>query len=87
MNAFRQKRVWFWVAIAAITIAFIALLVPHVGNSADQTAWLGLLPIFFIGLLVPFKLLRLSVVLHIGFAPDAPALAPSFQRPPPSHLT
>ena len=86
MDAFRQRRVWFWVAIAAISIAFIALLVPHAGDSADQTAWLGLLPIFFIGLLVPFNLLRLSVVLRIEFAPDAPSLAPSFQRPPPSHF-
>jgi hypothetical protein len=87
MSAFRQKRLWFWVAIAAITIAFIVLLVPHTGDSTDQVAWLGLLPILFIGLLLPLNLLRLRGELRIEFAPGAPALAPSFQRPPPSHLS
>jgi hypothetical protein len=84
MNVFRQKRVWCWIAIAAIVIALFALLVPHAANSPDQAAWLALLPAFFVGLLVPFSLLPLLPVLSLGHAAEAPSLAPSFQRPPPS---
>jgi len=36
MNAFQPKRALYWIAIAAIAIAVIALLVPHSGNSAGQ---------------------------------------------------
>ena len=82
MNAFRQQRTWFWIAIAAIVIVFVALLVPH-GSSTDAPAWMALLPAFFVGLLVPFTLLPLLQVLSLGHAPEAPSLAPSFQRPPP----
>ena len=35
MNALRQQRIWFWVAIAAILIALAALLIPH--GSAGTT--------------------------------------------------
>jgi hypothetical protein len=85
MNALGQKRAWFWVAIAAIAIAFFALLVPHVGNSLDQPVWLALLPVFFIGLIAPLcPLLILLLALSLVRAPAAPVLAPSFQRPPPS---
>jgi hypothetical protein len=84
MNAFKPKRVFFWIAVAAIAIAVIALLVPHNGNTADQPAWLALLPVFFVGLIAPLRLLPLLAVLRIGHAPEAPALAPSFQRPPPA---
>lgn len=84
MKAFRPKRAWFWIAIAAIAIAVIALLVPHTGNTGDQPAWLALLPLFFVGLIAPLGLQRLLPTLTVGHAPEAPALAPSFQRPPPS---
>jgi hypothetical protein len=86
MNAFHPKRAWFWIAVAAIAIAVIAMLVPHNGNTAEQPAWLALLPVFFVGLMTPLSLLPLLAVLRIGHAPEAPALAPSFQRPPPSQL-
>ena len=83
MDFFGQRRAWFWIAIAAITIAIFALLVPHVhGNSPDQLDWLALLPVFFVGLIVSFALLLLPVLL-LGHTPEAPSLAPSFQRPPP----
>jgi hypothetical protein len=85
VNAFRQQRAWFWIAIAAIAIALIALLVPH-GHSPDAPAWMALLPAFFVGLLVPFSLLPLLLVLSIGHAPEVPSLAASFQRPPPFRL-
>jgi hypothetical protein len=83
MNVLRQKRAWFWIAIAAIVIAIVALLVPHGHATPDQPAWMALLPSFFVGLLVPFSLLPLLLVLTLGHAPVAPSLAPSFQRPPP----
>ena len=86
MNALlRQKRAWFWVAIAAIVIALVALIVPH-GHATDVPAWIALLPAFFVGLLVPFSLLPLLAVLSLGHAAEAPSLAPSFQRPPPFPL-
>jgi hypothetical protein len=84
MSAFRPNRAWFWVAIAAIAIVLVALLVPHVhGNSPGQPDWLALLPVFFVGLLVPFTLLSLPPVLSLGHKLRAPALAAKFQRPPP----
>jgi bacteriorhodopsin len=86
MNAFRQQRAWFWIAIAAIVIAFVALLVPH-GSNTDAPAWMALLPAFFVGLLVPFTLLPLLPVLSLGHTHEAPSLAPSFQRPPPFRIT
>ena len=83
MNVFNPKRAWFWIAVASIAIAVIALLVPHTGNTADHYAWLALLPVFFVGLLSPLKLEPLSAWLSLEHAPEAPSLAPSFQRPPP----
>ncbi len=82
MRAFSNKRVWFWIAIAAIAIAVIALLIPH-GSSADAPPWMALLPAIFVGLLVPFKLLPLRRILCVGHLHQEPSLAPSFQRPPP----
>lgn len=85
MNAFRQQRAWYWIAIAAIVIALVALLVPH-SHATDAPAWMALLPAFFVGLLVPFRQLPLLLVLSLGHTPEAPSLAPSFQRPPPFRL-
>jgi hypothetical protein len=82
MSAFPIKRAWFWIAIAAIAIAVLALLIPH-GSSTDAPAWMALLPAFFVGLLVSFSVLPLLLVLTLGHAPAATSLAPSFQRPPP----
>lgn len=83
MNGFRQRRAWFWVAVAAILLALIALLVPH-GHNAGQPDWLALLPVFFVGLIAPFSLLPLLAVLSLGRTHAAPVLVTSFQRPPPS---
>ena len=88
MSAFQQKRVWFWVACAAIVIALVVLIIPNVGgNSPDQSLWLALLPVFFVGLIAPLDILPQFALLTLGHASDAPALAPSFQRPPPSGIT
>jgi hypothetical protein len=85
MTLFRRQRAWFWIAVAAIAIALLALLIPH-GSTTNAPAWMALLPAFFVGLLVPFTLLPLLPVLTIGHTPQAPSLAPSFQRPPPIAL-
>lgn len=86
MKLFHPRRIWFWIGLAAIAIAVIALLLPHNGNTADQQTWLAILPVFFIGLIAAFSLPSLPTVLTIEHAPAAPTLAPSFQRPPPSPL-
>jgi Na+/H+-dicarboxylate symporter len=88
MSAFHQKRVWFWIAFAAIVIALVGLIVPNAhGNSPDQPQWLALLPVVFVGLIAPLSILPLIVLLTLGYASEAPTLAPSFQRPPPSGIT
>jgi hypothetical protein len=87
MDVFRQKRLWFWIAFAAIFIAFVVLIVPNVhGNSPDQSLWLAILPVIFVGLMAPLDS-PLSTLLTLGHASEAPTLAPSFQRPPPSGIT
>jgi|GEM_PF-1428890 len=86
MNAFQPKRALYWIAIAAIAIAVIALLVPHSGNTAGQQAWLALLPVLFVGLVAQLSVRPLLAVLTVGHAPQEPSLAPSFQRPPPARL-
>ena len=86
MNGFRQKkRAWLWIATAAIVLALIALLVPH-GTGNAQPELLALLPVFFVGLIAPHVLTPVSPALCPENAPDAPALAPLFQRPPPTRL-
>lgn len=88
MSAFRKKRVWFWIMFAAIVVALVVLLVPNAhGNGPDQSLWLALLPVFFVGLIAPLDILPLFALLTLGHTPEAPALAPSFQRPPPSPIT
>ena len=82
MKAFHPKRIWFWIALAAIAIAMIALLLPHNGNTADQHTWVALL--LFVGLVALLAVRPLLALLTVEHAPEAPALAPSFQRPPPS---
>lgn len=83
MKVFRQKGAWFWIPLAAVAIAMLALLLPHSGNTADQQTWLALLPVLFIGLVTALSVRPLSTLWTIAHQPKAPALAPSFQRPPP----
>ena len=85
MKLFHHQRAWFWIAVAAIAIAVLALLIPH-GQTTDAPAWMALLPAFFVGLLVPFSLPAAAPVLSLGHTPQVPSLAPSFQRPPPFRL-
>lgn len=88
MSVFQKKRLWFWVALAAIVIVLVVLIVPNLnGISSDQSLWLVLLPVFFVGIIAPLNILALFALLTLGHAPEAPALAPSFQRPPPFAIT
>jgi len=88
MSVFRNKRVWFWIAFGAIVIALVVLIFPSFhGNSSDHPLWLSLLPVFFVGLMAPLSILPLFALLTLGHIAEAPALAPSFQRPPPSAIT
>jgi len=83
MNFFRQRRAWLWIATVAIALALVALLLPHGSNNAQPDLW-ALLPLSFLGLIVPFVLAPLASSLELGHSSDAPALAPLFQRPPPA---
>jgi hypothetical protein len=89
MGVFQQKRVWFWIAFAAIVIALAVLIaVPNIdGNSPNQFRWLALLPVFFIGLIASLDIFPLFALLTLGHASEAPTLAPCFQRPPPFGIT
>lgn len=76
---------WFWVAIAAMAVAILLALAPH-HPGAPSADVLAILPVVFVGLLVPLSLL--SPLAHES-APrlaDAPVLPESFQRPPPFPL-
>ena len=84
MSACHPKRAWFWIAIAAIFIALVALLVPHAGQNTNQPDWLALLPVIFIGLISPLTLQPVLSVLSLGRTPESALLVSSFQRPPPS---
>ncbi|MBS1801913.1 MAG: hypothetical protein JST28_01025 [Acidobacteria bacterium] len=83
MNFFLQRRAWFWIATVAIVLALIALLVTHGSDNGQPDLW-TLLPLLFLGLIVPFVLAPLASSLELGHSSDAPALAPLFQRPPPA---
>lgn len=88
MSIFRQKRVWFWIAVAATIIVLVSLIVLNInGNSSDQSPWLTLLPVFFVGLIAALDVLSRVSILNQDHASDAPTLAPSFQRPPPFGIT
>ena len=82
MNVFRQKRAWFWIAVAVAAIAIVALLLPHTSTTSDQQTWLALLPILFGGFVAALIVRPLTAVLAIGHPQQASALAPSFQRLP-----
>lgn len=46
-------------------------------------AWTAMLPVLFVGLLVPLSLISRKTMLSMGRTPLAPALPCRFQRPPP----
>ncbi len=82
----RHQRAWLLVAVFAIAVALVLMLVPH-AHSGHVDVWLAVLPILFIGVISPFRLLQALEYLDLSRISDAPALQPSFQRPPPLRLT
>jgi uncharacterized membrane protein len=80
----RYQRVWIVIAAIAIVAALVLMLVPQ-GHSGDG-AWLAVLPVLFIGVIAPLRLLAFLERFDAGRAHDAPAFEPSFQRPPPFRL-
>jgi O-antigen/teichoic acid export membrane protein len=85
MAAVRQQRAWLLVATIAIVAALCLLLIPpaHAGHAA---AWLAVLPVLFIGLMVPLSASRRIEDLSSGRAPEFPFQRASFQRPPPVQI-
>jgi cell division protein FtsW (lipid II flippase) len=81
--AYRHQRIWLLVAAIAIVAALVLMLVPqaHSGHAAN---WLAILPVLFVGLLTPLTLSSAVLATNDSVRiPRAPALQPSFQRPPP----
>lgn len=55
-------------------------------TNGEPGMWLELLPILFVGLLLPFGLLSPLSSLSLGRQFAAPAVTALFQRPPPAQL-
>jgi hypothetical protein len=80
----RQRRGWLLIAAIAIGIALVCLLIPH-GNTGSAD-WLAILPLILVGVISPLSLLVSLAFEYTGRTPEAPALHPLFQRPPPLTL-
>jgi predicted MFS family arabinose efflux permease len=78
----RNERKWLLIAAIAIMVALVLLLVPQM-HSGHASVWLAILPVFFIGVIWLLCLLPASGSFSLAHAKEAPALQPSFQRPPP----
>jgi hypothetical protein len=85
MTGIQHRRIWVLVASIAIVAVLFLLLAPqgHAGNSA---AWLIILPVFFVGLLLPLGPLWHAADLTSGRASESAFQRSSFQRPPPFRL-
>ncbi|MGA8729197.1 MAG: hypothetical protein WB608_10645 [Terracidiphilus sp.] len=81
----RHRRAWLLIAAIAIGLALVLMLVPH-AHSAGNGAWLAILPLLFLGVISPLSLLSPLAFEYSSRTPKAPALLPSFQRPPPLKL-
>lgn len=77
----RIEHGWILIAYMAIGFALLLMLVPH-GNSGGPD-FAAILPLLLVGILSPLSLLGLMVFTYAGRVPQAPVLAPYFQRPPP----
>ena len=81
----RHQRLWMVVAAIAIVVALTLMLVPQ-AHSGGSDAGLLILPVLFIGVIAPLRLLGILERIDPQRATDAPAYEPSFQRPPPFRL-
>lgn len=82
MSRYGRQRIWLLIAAIAIAVALVLTLVPQ-SHSGPANVWLAMLPVFFVGLLVPFCLISVLDSLDEDRVTKVPALQPSFQRPPP----
>lgn len=82
MSRDQNKRRLFWIGAIAIGIALLLLILPH-SHPGDCATFLVILPIVFIGVLPSPCVMSRIDYMRLGYAPDAPALPASFQRPPP----
>jgi len=78
----RHQRAWLLIAAIAIAAALVLMLVPH-AHAGNETVWLAILPVLFVGLISPLSVSPVPASFELCRASDAPALQPSFQRPPP----
>jgi hypothetical protein len=83
MNRKLQQRALLLIAVFMIGVALVCLLVPHT-HSANGADWLAIVPLLFAGLISPLLLLPELAFGYRGRIPAKVALAPAFQRPPPS---
>jgi hypothetical protein len=81
----QHKRVLTLIALVAIVVALVFLLVPQ-GHSAHVQDWLALLPVYFVGLLLPLMMPVRVACRRTCPLPAAPVLANAFERPPPFRL-
>ena len=87
MTRNRQQRGRLPIAAIAIGFALLlllaAMLVPH-GPSGSAADFVAILPLLLVGVISPLSLYAPLANEYAGRVPQAPALVPSFQRPPPS---
>jgi hypothetical protein len=82
MTRDRNERKWQLIAVIAIMVALVLLLIPQT-HSGHSSVWIAVLPVLFIGLIWLLCLLPASGSFDVAHTKGAPALQPSFQRPPP----
>lgn len=75
---------WNYIAVIAIILCLVLLLVPH-PQTTDTSVFI-LITLLIIALNPSPELLSRLAYLRLGRILDAPALPPSFQRPPPFRL-
>jgi len=81
MREIRQRRGWVLIAAIAIGFALLLMLAPN-GHSGGAD-FVAILPLLLVGFISPLSLLGRLEYVYAGRVPQAPELAPSFQRPPP----
>jgi len=82
MTTLTNRRALLLIAFIAICAAILLLLIPQ-GQANHSAPWLAFLPVFFVGLLVPFRIGRPLAYLDLVSVPWALCRLSRFQRPPP----
>jgi len=81
----QQRRAFSLIALIAVGLAlvlFVGLMLVPQGHPGGPH-FVAILPLLLVGILSPLSLLGLMTFSYAGRVPQAPVLAPSFQRPPP----